>query len=238
MDLIMFEWFFDITWWKNKFLLLLRFIPPLLCTIIVLSLIIWFLENHYINVVADNTSHKNLELAAEHFNAAAIVILTLIIFCAGWIQFKDLNKTSKGDFLLRIDEKYGQPENIKARTIIHKYYCLTKDEYSDVTTHVRKMSVMVKQTKYKFEEAENFVYLLNFLDFLETISYFANHDYISEKEVNELIGCSLKYYFCVFDDLIKERRLKYKSNNYYCELEALAKKIQKSNPLIEPIVMI
>ncbi|HIF0138890.1 TPA: DUF4760 domain-containing protein [Legionella anisa] len=221
--------------WKDKFLLFARLCLVFFITLILLLLIIWPLENHYINVIADT---NKLESAAEHFNAAAIVILTIIIFCAGWIQFKDLNKTSKGDFLLRIDEKYGQPENIKARTIIHEFYCLTRSEHIDVTNHVRKISIMVKDTKYKIEEAEKFVCLLNFLDFLETISYFANHSYISEKEVNELIGCSLKYYFCVFDDLIRERRQKYNSNHYYSELETLAKKIQKSNPDIHPKIII
>ncbi|MGL6030449.1 MAG: DUF4760 domain-containing protein, partial [Legionella sp.] len=91
---------------------------------------------------------------AEHINAAAIVILTLIIFCAGWIQFNALNKTSKGDFLLRIDERYGQPENIKARTIIHEFYCLTKEEHIDITSHVKKISLMVKDSKYNIEKSE------------------------------------------------------------------------------------
>ncbi|MGL6028741.1 MAG: DUF4760 domain-containing protein, partial [Legionella sp.] len=105
-------------------------------------------------------------------------------------------------------------------------------------SHVKKISLMVKDSKYNIEKSEQFVYLLNFLDFLETISFFANHDYISEIEINELIGCSLKYYFCVYEDLIQERRRKYGTSQYYNELETLAKKIQRSKPDIEPRVIL
>lgn len=222
-------------WMKDTLWLFVRLFLPFMCVVALMAFFIWIFENNYINVV-DSTTPKKIEFAAEHFNAAALIILTVFIFCAGWIQLKDLNKTSKGDFLFRIDERYGQSEIIKARKIIHEYYCLTQFEDIDPTIHVQKIAQLVYDTKLHIEKADNFICLLNFLDFLETIAYFTNQGFISIRDIDELTGCSLKYYYCIFQKLIISRRIKYNSDNFYCELEKLALIIQDKNPNIPPFI--
>ncbi|HAU1673402.1 DUF4760 domain-containing protein [Legionella pneumophila] len=156
-----------------------------------------------------------------HLNAGIVIILTALIVCAGWLQFTNLNQTSKGDFLLRIDTRYSSDEILKARTLIHKFYCQTKDENITDDRHVELIGNKILEIKYEESEAENFIILINFLDFLETIAFFVRKDYVSPKEVHELIGGSIVYYFKVFKPWIFHRRLKRNNNNYYCEIEKL-----------------
>ncbi|MCZ4682685.1 DUF4760 domain-containing protein, partial [Legionella pneumophila] len=153
--------------------------------------------------------------------------LTLIIVCVGWLQFGDLNKTTKGDFLLRIDERFGHETIIKARAIIHKFYCETYDENICKETHRRIIGEKIMEIILVKKQSTNFIYLMNFLDFLETIAYFTNKNYMSEKDIKELLGGSIPYYYEVFKPFINYRRAKYNSENYFCELERLIYKINK-----------
>ncbi|RAP36668.1 hypothetical protein B1207_07650 [Legionella quinlivanii] len=223
---------------NEKLSLTLQLLTSFAIIIILMGVLIFIFEDHYINVIANDSKghNENLKNAAEHFNAAAIVILTIFILCAGWLQFRDLNKTSRGDFLFRIDERYGQPEIIKARVIIHKFYCLTYHKNIDCTKHTQIIGEMIYRIKFNPYKASDFIALLNFLDFLETISYFANRGYISVKDLNELTGYSIKFYYSVFTKFIDDRRNKYKSDKYYCELQKLAKYIQKNNPTVPPFI--
>ncbi len=177
---------------------------------------------------------KIRENHVSDWNDIIIILLTLIIVCAGWMQFKNLNETSKGDFLLRIDERFGSPEILKARIIIHEFYCLTNKEDIDLNIHILRISEMILGTKNKIESSEKFIYLYNFLNFLETIAYFTNNNFISLEDINELLGGSLKYYYLTFQLLIEDRRTKYRSEYYYCELQTLAEKIHELSPSQSP----
>lgn len=164
-------------------------------------------------------------------NAASIIFLTVVLIAVAWLQLGALNKTSRADFLLRIDDRYSSPEIIKARITIQELYRKTSPSgqgYSedDVTKRIAdEIQVLGKETSS--ESCEKFVYLLNLLDFLETISYFSNKGYVSVKEINELLGCTITFNYKVFQGWIKYRRDKYNNQNYYCELESLVKKIDK-----------
>lgn len=151
------------------------------------------------------------------------------------MQFKSLNNTTRAEFLLRVDERYASIEIIEARAIIHEYYNKTYTEDIDITSHVKKIGELIIQAE-QTEEPKRFIQLLNFLDFLETVSYFTNNYYMSLDDVNELIGGSLKYYYCAYQAFIAKRRSKYHCDKYYCEIEKLAKKVQKSNPGLPPII--
>ncbi|MCE0723983.1 DUF4760 domain-containing protein [Legionella resiliens] len=195
-------------------------------------LIIMIGEGRYYDIFHTKIGQNHV----SDWNDIVIIFLTLFIVCAGWLQFKNLNKTSTGDFLLRIDERFGSPEILRARAIIHEFYCLTYEKEIDINIHTYKIAEKVLSMKNKVEASTDFIYLYNFLNFLETIAYFANNKYISSDEVNELLGGSLKYYYLVFKLLIADRRKKYQSNYYYCELETLAKAIHKKNPSQPPFI--
>ena len=201
-----------------------------LWVLIFLIIVLIFFEDKFFNVFSFNQQNK-----PNDWNDLIIIPLTFLIVCAGWMQFKSLNKTSKAEFLLRIDERYGSIEIIKARSIIHSYYQETYHKDIDITAHANKIGHLILQAE-KAQKPINFIYLLNFLDFLETVSYFTNANYISLDDINELVGGSIKYYYCVYKPFIHTRRKKYHCNKYYCELEVLAKKIQKKNPSFQPIV--
>ncbi|KTD48122.1 hypothetical protein Lrub_1486 [Legionella rubrilucens] len=193
--------------------------------------IIYFGENRLYDIV-----HKNTYNNIGDWHNIIIIFLTLIIVCAGWLQFQNLNRTSKSDFLLRIDERFSSPEILKARTIIHEFYCLTNHKDIDINKHIEKISKLVSNTKKRAGDSEKYIYLSNFLNFLESISYFANNNYVSIDDLDELLGGSIKYYYLVYKLLINERREKYNSEYYYCEIQELAIKLHMRNPSHKPFI--
>jgi hypothetical protein len=158
-------------------------------------------------------------------NAGLIIILTLIIVIVAWIQLGSLSRTSKSDFLLRIDERYSSVNSVKARTIIHEFYCDAQTDELHYDIVIEKISNRIKDVEFKKEESKDFIILINFLDFLETISYFCNKKYISDRDVNELLGCSMNYYYKIFKPIIYARRSKYNDPRYYCEIEKFYEKL-------------
>ena len=182
--------------------------------------------------------NKDIPENILRINAAAIVILTIVLICVGWLQLNNLNKTSRADFLLRIDDRYGREEIIKARAIIQSLYrkAALTGEHTPEETYIQKISDEIKKIgkSDQKEQCENFAYLLNLLDYLETISYFTNKNYISLKEIDELAGNSMQFYYKIFKPWINYRRNKYNSPDYYCEFEAVVKKIE-SHKLKEKI---
>lgn len=195
-------------------------------------ILIYMGEGHFYDIYHSKIKANHV----SDWNDVAIIFLTLIIVCAGWMQLKNLNQTTTSDFLLRIDERYGSPEILKARVIIHELYCLTYQDEIDINIHINKIAKKILTMKNKVDSSTNFIYLYNFLNFLETIAYFANNNYISNVDVDELLGGSLKYYYLVFKLLIEDKRKKYQSDYYYCELETLAKRIHENHPSQPPSI--
>lgn len=162
--------------------------------------------------------------------SAAIIILTIILACIGWFQFDALNKTSRADFLLRIDYRYSSTEIIKARAIIQELYrkASPKGEttiYPVVVERIAKLIKEVGQSENK-DDYERFAYLLNLLDFLEVIALFCRKKLITTDEVDELLGNSIIFFYDIFRPWIYYRRSKYMNKYYHCELEWLIEEIQ------------
>ncbi len=155
------------------------------------------------------------------FHAAVILILTIAILLGSWRQIYNANKISKNDFIMRVDQQYSSLQSIKARAIIHKVYRevgpdSNAREYR-ITETAKKIASMRKSTKK--HEMNNFIYLMNFLECLETISFFANNDAIGQDDLKSLSGPSIKFYYQVFATFITERRIETGNNSYYAELE-------------------
>jgi len=145
-----------------------------------------------------------------------VLLLTFGLTAVAWHQLSSLNKISRGDFLLRLDNHYTSREIIKARAIIQRLSCSHREE--DHEQQKKNIQKKIKKMGRDESNAEDFTYLLNFLDFLETMAYFANENYISTERLADLAGHSIGEYYDLFEDLIKDRR-KNNENDSYCELE-------------------
>lgn len=147
--------------------------------------------------------------------------LTIIAF----IQFQKINFNLNAEYLLKINEMWRSSEIIKARIIIHELYLKAQEELKekniaekvDIHRDVGGKIVDLSTSKQK----EDFIYLLNFLDFMETIGYFYTNKYLEEKHLYELFGASLKFNYEIFEPYIKHRREKHKNPKFYCEFEKL-----------------
>jgi hypothetical protein len=167
---------------------------------------------------------------AARLNAIAIIILTLVLVCVSWRQLSGLNVTSKADFLLRIDSRYGSAEITKARGIIQKLHRKVNpdDIYIESGEYFSRMADEIDfirrgNNRKSFYE---FSHLLNFLDFLETLALLTRKNYISVKDIDELIGNSILYYYKIFKRWIYFRRERYNNKSYYCEFEDLVEKLE------------
>lgn len=68
---------------------------------------------------------------------------------------------------------------------------------------------------------------MNLLDFLETLEFYANHDYIEPNQLDDLMGISIKFFYSIFKPRIDDRKGKYGEKDFYKEFEILATKKPK-----------
>ena len=183
--------------------------------IIPLDIFLFNLLYHFLPII-----NGKVTIITELYDIS-LVVFTFILICVSWIQLSNLYNISTEDFLLRIDDRYGSESIIKARAIIHKIICKTRQENSEI--NIEKIQDEIEAIEENEEKAEDFMYLLNFLDFLETIAYFGNKEFISIIDIKELLGDSLLHYYGVFERLIKNREENY---GHHDELKELVEKIK------------
>lgn len=166
------------------------------------------------------------EEAINNLHSASLIALSVALLATAWINLSGLNKTSRSDFLLRIDNRYGSHEITQARIVIHKIHCKIKTK--DICPEIlkRKIGSEIIKMENDQKKSEDFIYILSFLDFLETIGYFVTDENISIKDIEELISPSICYYASIFEPFIAKRRADYSDPSYYCELEKLAKQLE------------
>lgn len=159
--------------------------------------------------------------------SGCLIILTTLLVGVAYINLKKISKTSQSDFLLRVDDRYGSELIVRARTLIHQLQCqarsfngLCKDANN------RYVSDKIIEMQSKEDSAEKYICLLNFLDFLETISYFTNKGLISIEDTKELMGGFLIDYYDVFKAWIDVYRKANKDSSYFTELETVIKKLR------------
>lgn len=210
--------------------------------LIILSFIDLFYQGYWEHNANDNT--------VILLYSISIILLTIIIILIAYNQLNHLNltakksqDTNKNDFLLRIDNKYTSPEIIKARAIINQYYIATKyhmgkekqwiKDYSDKNQIEKKRIEMVADEIESLgknsdveQNSERHMYLLNFLDFLETIAYFCNQKAVDERQVSALLGDSLCFYYDIFENWIKHRQKKF-GGEMYREIVILTGNLKK-----------
>jgi len=180
--------------------------------------------------IEDFTTGGDEQIALLHYSG--MLLISIGVFAVAYIQLSGLKKVARADFLLRIDSRWGSHEIIQARVEIQKYYIKFRAEYKgkpyDHKLCISYIQDEIHKTCMNSEKAQEAVFLMNLLDFMETVSYFANHGKIAHKELSELAGYSVIFFYEVFEKWISIRRDKYGKKHYYREFEILAKTIERS----------
>ncbi|MEO8401691.1 MAG: DUF4760 domain-containing protein [Gammaproteobacteria bacterium] len=144
-------------------------------------------------------------------------------------QLKEISKAAKADFLMRIDDRYASESILRARQTIQRLYRESNNLHpgSPESVHRSHIAIRINEISEDINSSEEYTYLLNLLDFLETISYFTNKGDISESDIHNLMGPSMGFFFTIFTPRIEHRRRKYGNEAYYCELQKLVAKMRK-----------
>lgn len=164
--------------------------------------------------------HQNFETSLAYSVLALFVSGILILL--GYIKTQEAIEQSRINYLLRIDARWASPEIIRAREVIHKLYLdATKShpqyENQQIKPLIAQAIMELHNNKTQIEE---FIKLLNFLDFLETIGYLHSKKAITTEEVSELLGNSIIYFYDIFSVYIDYRR-KTKDPGFYIKFEKL-----------------
>lgn len=189
------------------------------CLLIIICVTFYVVHNHL--TIKDNSQELEDNLAYYVLGLAASLFLIII----GFIKFDEANFHSKLNYLLSIDERWASLEIIQAREVIHRFY-LDARKISD-SPHEWKIIIGagIKYLHRNDNKVEDFIKLLNFLDFLETIGYLHYINAVTVYEVRELLGNSIVYYFEIFKPFILLRREETKDNKFYEHFERLYSKI-------------
>lgn len=209
----------------------LKIIIPFLVILISTVGFLWITDHFSLGFNYQLKNNSNDIHNITTINDAAIIILTFIIACIAWYQLKGLINTGRAEFLLEIDKRYGgDPAILEARKIIHSIYIKVKKKHpqaseEEYSQYMAEEICKLGDSKSKKGGIE-YVYLLNFMDFLETISLFTNRNHVDIDDIKDLMNQSLEFFYTIFHLRIKERRRKYKDESFYSEFETLTRKLK------------
>jgi len=137
-----------------------------------------------------------------------------------------ISENTQAEFLLKIDERWTSSEILKAREIIHGLYLTVyKDEQGRKKPMEEVYEILGQKIKGMAEnqqEKSDFIYMLNFLDFMETIGYLCEKNHITWNSLDALCGESLVFnYYKIFAPYICAERDKYGKQDLYTAFEKL-----------------
>lgn len=134
-------------------------------------------------------------------------------------------KQNQSRFLMEIDERWGSGEILRARIIIHNLYRdisdLNANNNLDIICPEIGERIILLSISPKEKERRNFVYILNFLDFMESIGHLETHGYIETQQLNILCGESLQFNYKIFQPYIEHKRRKHNIKTFYQNFEKL-----------------
>ncbi|HAT1660474.1 TPA: hypothetical protein I8Y75_002615 [Legionella pneumophila] len=143
------------------------FIYPLLL-LIAITLIFYF-SLIYLNIGKNET---NLETTIIYYILGVFFSLLLIIIA--YTKLGEANKQSRINYLIRIDERWASTEIVEAREVIHLLYLDAREMEPKYKSREEMRLIIGKgimDMHSNREKIPEFIRLLNFLDFLETIGY-------------------------------------------------------------------
>lgn len=161
-----------------------------------------------------------------------IIFTTITLVLIAWFKLTGVNKNLSADYLLKIDERWSSPEIIEARLVIHGIYRKCKlDLYNDTEKlgddqrkklHDNIGNEIIKLSKSQDRsEQKMHMYLLNFLDFMETVGYLYASGYVEKKVLNDLFGISLEFNYEIYNQYIEHRRESHNNNKFYERFQKL-----------------
>lgn len=174
-----------------------------------------------------HTPNEELTLWLYFLTGAGTVLLAGI----AWVQFGPIKQNIKGEFLLRIDEQWGSNEAIKAKTIIHQIYIETQRKHPKVATAPLNlhslMGIEIINLSCNIKHAEDFIYVLNFLDFMDTIGFLYIKEFVNADDLNALCGEALVFNYEIYQPYIIHKRDKHANPKFYENFEKLYKELNK-----------
>ncbi len=202
--------------------------PFLACIGLILILsTIFFWALQYLNI-DENNKH-------EAYLAYSVLALTtsFIIIILAHFKSKEAIKLSRLNYLLQIDDRWSNTENIKAREIIHKMFLDAKKSHPEYNHYqiAPLIAVQIRDLHDNPDKIEDYIILVNFVDFLETIGYLYEQTDLTIIEVREFLGNSLIYFYEIFSIYISYKR-QIKDQSLYDKFEKMyleMKKIQQDH---------
>lgn len=208
--------------WRNFVLIVCCIIAPFIIFITPLSP--WFNKTTY-----------------DEYTAIYYVLSvgTFLIGLIAYIQLRNLIITLEVDYLLKIDKHLRSSEIIKTRIIIHDLYLKSQNElikqginekHKEWESKLHKqIGNKIKELSISEDDKDKFIYLLNFLDFMETVGYLYTNKHITLNKLDKLFGASLIFNFRIFEPYILHRQKKHKIGDFYKEFKQLYLDLKKQN---------
>ena len=185
--------------------------------LLIITVIIFFCVHHFFNIAND----KQIPEDSLAYYVLALFTSVILILLA-YVKTEEAIEQSRTNYLLRIDERWSSAEIVRAREVIHKLYLDAKEAYPKYDNEQLKpiIAQAIMELNDNQDQIEQFIKLLNFLDFLETIGFLHYKKAITTEEVSELIGNSIIYFYDIFSIYIAYRR-RTKDKGFYTKFENL-----------------
>jgi hypothetical protein len=192
-------------------------------------LVATYLFIHFLNFIFNTRDEQEI-----HF---LIFLATVALGIIAYYEFNRSHKLTSNEFLLFISNRWGKKEIIKARQILHNLFVgayrdengKSKEDYNTALFNVSEQ--ILQMSRIKEENGKEFIYLLNLLDYLETLSYFFNRGDLKLKDVQNTCGNNAIFFFELFKLYVSQRQLHEKSAfiNYSRLYHTLKKSQLKQN---------
>lgn len=179
-----------------------------------------------------NTCSNNVDTLFYGLTAIA----TFSVAYIAYYQIAKLRRTNESELLVNIDGRWNSPEFLKAKIILHGEYFEVCKKYN-LSEEELKILTRPEEEKYRIEVGQKiidmsvdklrkreFMFLLNFLDFLETIGHLYVEKLISRQKLKALFGESLDFYYQLFEKYIEHRQTNYP--NIYKAFQKLYEALQ------------
>lgn len=215
--------------WQAKYLLLFIGVFSLL----VIGFIVEINSTNFLYDYIRKSAKEEITTWLSFVSGAAASSVAFI----AWYKLREIHNQSEAHFLLRIDERWGNNESIKARSVIHKLYHEISERHKsgledipfterDVFIQAKLGSEIILLSK-NITLTDDFIYLLNFLDFMESIAFLVEEKHVSARKLNILCGESIIFNYIIFQPYIQQRRVRHGNKNFYKCFENLYKEMIK-----------
>lgn len=167
-----------------------------------------------------------------------IFIATVAIALVAYYEFNRSHRLTSNEFLLFISNRWSSKEIIKARQILHEIFVgAYRDENGQTKTTFNAALFSVSETVLNMSRStgirgENFIYLLNLLDYLETLSYFYIKGDLDLLDIENTCGNNLIFFHESFKQFIEQRRshdTKFYLNFEKLNIELVKKSLEASS---------